>query len=168
MKIILVAVIAHATFYANPSWGADGLPRNAAGAVISDRWIQPGESFWINPGAWVNTYQHYCHQIDQGPKLEIEVADPPAPPSNEEQKQEPAPEEPAASDTASESVAQPEADQAPPAPDQAEAKPDQVEAKPAEEPAPKPAAPPRKKKPPAPKPEADQAPPAPDQAEAKE
>lgn len=172
-KVVFLAAIAHSSpFFANPEWGAEGLPRNAAGDVIINRWIQPGESFWFNPASWVNLYQHYCHQIDSAPKLEVELPDPPGlnpeTASNEAQKPEPAPEAAEASVRASDSVAQPEADQAPPAPDQAEAKP--------EEPAPKPAAAPKKKtsapKPKAeaaaaPKPEADQAPPAPDQAEAK-
>lgn len=90
-KVAFMAVIASGTFFANPTWGAEGLPRNAAGDVITNRWIQTGESFWINPSAWVQTYQHYCHSIESAPKIEVDLPDQAAPevPSTEEQKPEP-------------------------------------------------------------------------------
>lgn len=133
-----IAAIALGSFFANPAWGHEGLPRNVAGSVISDRWIQPGESFWLNPDHWVHTYQNYCTPIDHGPTIEVDFPDPP---SVEEQKPEAAPTDPA-----------------PPAqPDQAEGKeqpPEQPPAPAAEEP--KPAASPKKKS--APKPKAAAAP----------
>lgn len=144
--VAFIAVIASGTFFANPTWGAEGLPRDAAGNVIINRWIQVGESFWINPTAWVHTYQNYCNQIPNGPGIQVQLPDHDAPESSSEeaQKPEPAPSEsgeqaqPAspAPESATDSVAQPETDQADPTPDQAET--------------PKPAAP-RKRKPAAPK-----------------
>lgn len=147
-KILFAVAIAHGTFFANPTWGAEGLPRDASGNVIVNRWIQPGESFWFNPAAWVHTYQHYCHPVDSAPKIEVDLPDPAAPdaPSTEEQKPEPAEPAPA-----------PEATPEPaPAPDQAE---------PAPKPAPKKKSTPKPKAAePAPAPEATPDP-APDQAD---
>jgi len=77
MAKAFIPVIAIASLFANPAWGSEGLPRNVAGGVISDRWIQPGESVWINPDSWVHIYQHHFHQVD-GPHLTVDLPDPPS------------------------------------------------------------------------------------------
>lgn len=156
MAKLFVAAIAIGAFYANPAWGAEGLPRGADGAPLSDRWIQPGESFWLNPEHWVHTYQHFARQVPDAPGITVDL------PSNEPEKLEPAPAEAPAA-TESVAIGDQVGDQAAPPPEDSPA--------PAPAPAPKkrssskkaaPAAPPADA-PPAPDPTpAPEAPPAPE------
>lgn len=78
MAKLFVAAIAIGTFYANPAWGAAGLPRGADGNPLSDRWIQPGESFWLNPDHWVHIYQAYARLVPEAPTISVDLEPAPA------------------------------------------------------------------------------------------